>query len=368
MTAKLFMPFKMRGLELANRVVVSPMCQYSADNGAMTDWHMMHLGAMSQSGAGLCFVEATAVEPEGRITHGCTGLWNDEQERQMARIVAACRKYGQARMAIQLGHAGRKASSKRPWEAKVMNEPVEGGWQTVSASAMAFQDGWPVPKAMSADDLRVLKAKFVEATRRAERIGFDLIEVHGAHGYLLNQFLSPLSNKRNDAYGGGIEGRMRFPLEVFAAMREVWPAAKPMGIRISAVDWMEGGWSIEDSITFARELAKLGCDYIDASSGGNHPGQKITLVPGYQVPFAEAIRRATGMATMAVGLITEPEQAEEIVASGQADMIALARAMIDDPHWGWHAAYRLGAKPIFPIQHHRSVLETWSPAKKYAGA
>jgi 2,4-dienoyl-CoA reductase-like NADH-dependent reductase (Old Yellow Enzyme family) len=369
MTAKqspLFSPFRMRGLELPNRIVVSPMCQYSAEDGSATDWHMMHLGTLAQSGAGLLIVEATGVEPEGRITYGCLGLYSDENERALKRVVDACRKYGQAKLGIQLAHAGRKASSKVPWEAKVMNEPVENGWQTKSASARPFIEGWAAPKAMSLEDLAALKARFVQSTERALRIGFDMIELHAAHGYLLHQFLSPLSNKRTDAYGGSLENRMRFPLEVFKAVREVWPKDKPLGIRISAVDWVEGGWTLADSIAFTKELQRLGCDYVDASSGGNDPNQKIKLGPSYQVPFAAEIRKATGIPTMAVGLITEPEQAEAIVAEGQADMVALARAFLDDPHWGWHAAYRLGATVATPIQYHRAVLQTWSPAKKYA--
>jgi NADPH2 dehydrogenase len=226
-------------------------------------------------------------------------------------------------------------------------------------------DGWPAPKALSVEDLAVLKARFVQSTERAARLGFDLIELHAAHGYLLHQFLSPLSNTRTDSYGGSLENRMRYPLEVFAAIRRAWPESKPVGVRISAVDWVEGGWTLADSIAFTKELQKLGCDYIDASSGGNDPNQKIKLGPSYQVPFAAEIRKATGMPTMAVGLITEPEQAEAIVAEGQADLVALARAFLDDPHWGWHAAYKLGAEPATPIQYHRAVLKTWAPARKY---
>lgn len=361
----LFTPYRLRDLELANRIVVSPMCQYSADDGSATDWHMMHLGTLAQSGAGLLIVEATGVEPEGRITHGCLGLYSDANEHALKRVVDACRKYGQAKLGIQLGHAGRKASSKVPWAAKIQNEPVENGWQTKSASPLPFVSGWPAPKEQSLAELADLTATFVKATERSERLGFDMIELHAAHGYLLHQFLSPLTNKRTDAYGGSLENRMRYPLELFAAMRAAWPAKKPMGIRISAVDWVEGGWSIQDSIAFTRELQKLGCDYVDASSGGNDANQKIKLGPHYQVPFAAEIRKATGMPTMAVGLITEPEQAEAIVAEGQADLVALARAFLDDPHWAWHAAYQLGAAPDAPVQYHRAMLQTWSPAKKY---
>ena len=366
MSSKLFAPIKLRDLELANRVVVAPMCQYSAENGNMTDWHMLHLGSLSNSGAGLLIVEATGVELIGRITHGCTALENDENEAAMARVIASCKRYGTAKIGIQLGHAGRKASCKRPWESKAVSDPLtDGAWQTKSASAVAYAPGWHVPSAYTLAEIEQLKATFVAATRRAERIGFDLIEIHGAHGYLLHQFISPLSNKRTDQYGGSRENRIRLPLEIYAAMREVWPKHKPLGIRISAVDWVEGGLTIEDSIFFAQKLKDAGCDFIDVSSGGNDPSQKIVLGPGYQVHFAEAIKKATGMPVMAVGLITEPEQAEAVVASGQADMVALARGFLDDPHWAWHAAWKLGAEVPVSVQYARATLKTWPPAKRY---
>ena len=366
MSSKLFAPIKLRDLELANRVVVAPMCQYSAENGNMTDWHMLHLGSLSNSGAGLLIVEATGVELIGRITHGCTALENDENEAAMARVIASCKRYGTAKIGIQLGHAGRKASCKRPWESKAVSDPLtDDAWQTKSASAVAYAPGWHVPSAYTLAEIEQLKATFVAATRRAERIGFDLIEIHGAHGYLLHQFISPLSNKRTDQYGGSRENRIRLPLEIYAAMREVWPKHKPLGIRISAVDWVEGGLTIEDSIFFAQKLKDAGCDFIDVSSGGNDPSQKIVLGPGYQVHFAEAIKKATGMPVMAVGLITEPEQAEAVVASGQADMVALARGFLDDPHWAWHAAWKLGAEVPVSVQYARATLKTWPPAKRY---
>ena len=366
MSSKLFAPIKLRDLELANRVVVAPMCQYSAENGNMTDWHMLHLGSLSNSGAGLLIVEATGVELIGRITHGCTALENDENEAAMARVIASCKRYGTAKIGIQLGHAGRKASCKRPWESKAVSDPLtDDAWQTKSASAVAYAPGWHVPSAYTLAEIEQLKATFVAATRRAERIGFDLIEIHGAHGYLLHQFISPLSNKRTDQYGGSRENRIRLPLEIYAAMREVWPKHKPLGIRISAVDWVEGGLTIEDSIFFAQKLKDAGCDFIDVSSGGNDPSQKIVLGPGYQVHFAEAIKKATGMPVMAVGLITEPEQAEAVVANGQADMVALARGFLDDPHWAWHAAWKLGAEVPVSVQYARATLKTWPPAKRY---
>jgi 2,4-dienoyl-CoA reductase-like NADH-dependent reductase (Old Yellow Enzyme family) len=369
MSSKLFAPISLRGLELANRVVVAPMCQYSAENGTMTDWHMLHLGSLSNSGAGLLIVEATGVELIGRISLGCTALANDENEAAMKRVVDACKRYGTAKIGIQLGHAGRKASCKRPWESKNHADVlVDGAWQTKSASALPFAPGWHTPEALTIADLEALKAAFVAATRRADRAGFDLIEIHGAHGYLLHQFISPLSNKRTDQYGGSRENRIRLPLESFTVMREAWPAHKPLGIRISAVDWMDDGLKIEDSVFFAQKLKEAGCDFIDVSSGGNHPDQKIQLGPGYQVPFAEAIKKATGMTTMTVGLITEPEQAEAIVAGGQADMVALARGFLDDPHWAWHAAWRLGADVPVSIQYARATIKTWPPAKRYTPA
>lgn len=368
MSSKLFAPIKLRELELANRVVVAPMCQYSAEDGNMTDWHMLHLGSLANSGAGLLIVEATGVELEGRISLGCPSLANDDNEAAMKRVVTACQRYGTAKIGIQLGHAGRKASCTRPWETKGGSLPLkagEGAWQTKGPSALPFAPDWHVPSAYTIPEIEALKAKFVEATKRADRVGFDLIEIHGAHGYLLHEFVSPLSNKRTDQYGGSLENRIRLPLEVFAAMRAVWPKSKPLGIRISAVDWVEGGLTIEDSVIYAQKLKDAGCDFIDVSSGGNDPNQKLVLGPGYQVSFAEAIKKATGMTTMAVGLITEAEQAEAIVASGQADMVALARGFLDDPHWGWHAAYKLGAEVPVSNQYARATLKTWAPAKRY---
>lgn len=363
----LFSPARLRGLTLDNRIVVAPMCQYSADDGSANQWHMMHLGTLSSSGADLLIIEATAVEREGRITPGCLGLYSDENEKALKEVLDACRRFGSAKIGIQLGHAGRKASCKRPWESKAHSDPLtENAWQTKAPSALPFADDWHVPVALTPQGLEELIAAFVSATRRADRLGLDLIEVHGAHGYLLHQFLSPLSNKREDEWGGSLEKRMRFPLEVFKAMRAAWPETKPMGVRISAVDWVDGGITIEDSIAFARKLKDLGCDFIDVSSGGNHPAQRIQIGPGYQVPFAEQIKKAVGIPVMAVGLIADPLQAEAIVAEGRADFTALARAFLDDPHWGWHAAYRLGAEPKWPDQYRRVGPKNWEPAKRYA--
>ncbi len=366
-SSRLFSPYKLGGLELSNRLVVAPMCQYSADQGSMTDWHMLHLGSLANSGAGLLIVEATGVELAGRISHGCTALENDANESAMQRVMDSCRKYGTAKLGIQLGHAGRKASVKRPWEG---GTPLsEDAWPTKSASALPFDPAWHTPASMTLAEIEQLTAAFVQAARRADRIGFDLIELHGAHGYLLNQFLSPISNTRTDKYGGSLENRVRFPLELMAAVRTVWPAAKPLGIRISAVEWVEGGITIEDSVAFAHGLKALGCDFMDVSSGGNAYNQKIQLSAGYQVPFATAIKKATGIPVMTVGLITEAEQAESIIAEDRADMIAMARAFMDDPRWGWHAAWRLGVETPMVPQYARTNPKTWPPAReKYAPA
>ncbi len=364
--AHLFSPIKLRGLELRNRLIIAPMCQYSADDGSMTDWHMYHVVSLANSGAGLVIVEATGVEPEGRITHGCTALSTDANEASMKRVLESAKRNATAKVGIQLGHAGRKASVTRPWEGGTSLS--DGAWETKSASAIPFAPGWHTPKAMTLDEIERLKEAFVQSTIRADRIGFELVEIHGAHGYLLNQFLSPLSNKREDKYGGSLENRMRLPLEVFTAMREALTATKPLGIRISAVEWVEGGITIEDTIAFAHALKKHGCDFIDVSSGGNAHDQKIDLKPSYQAPFAAAIRKAVDIPVMAVGLITEPDQAEGILTRGEADMISIARAVMDDPNWGRHAAWRLGGELQLMPQHARVSPKSWPPARKYQPA
>ncbi|HEX5599951.1 MAG TPA: NADH:flavin oxidoreductase/NADH oxidase [Hyphomicrobiaceae bacterium] len=365
----LFSPARLNGLDLPNRIVVSPMCQYSAEDGSASDWHMMHLGMLSNSGAGLLIIEATGVEPAGRITPGCLGLYSDENEQALKRVVDACRKYGSAKIGIQLGHAGRKASTNPPWQGTPPGGPLkEGAWQTKAPSAIPFNEGWHVPKALTSQEIEELIEAFAAAARRADRIGLDLIELHGAHGYLINEFLSPLTNKREDEWGGSLENRMRFPLEVFKAVRAVWPQPKPLGIRISAVEWVDGGWTIEDSIELAKRLKDLGCDYIDVSSGGNNPNARIPIGPGYQVPFAEQIKKAVGIPVMTVGMITEAQQAESIIAEGKADFVAIARAFLDNPHWAWHAAYKLGAEPMLPNQYLRVGPRVWPPAKQYAAS
>jgi 2,4-dienoyl-CoA reductase-like NADH-dependent reductase (Old Yellow Enzyme family) len=354
MRTHLFSPITIRTLELANRIVVAPMCQYSAIEGSLTDWHLMHLGQYAVSGAGLVFVEATGVEAEGRITPGCPGLYSDENEQAMSRVIRFFRDYGSAKIGIQLAHAGRKASSDVPWNGGASLKPGDGAWQTVAPSAVPYGPGWHVPEAMNDETLQRVHDGFVQAARRALRLDFDLVELHSAHGYLLHSFLSPLSNHRDDAYGGSLENRMRYPLEVFDAVRAEWPDDKPLGVRFSASDWVEGGWDLESSITYSQALKARGCDFVDVSSGGNSPEQKIVAGPGYQTRFAAEIRRATGLTTMAVGKITDPVQAETMLASGQADMVALARGMLFDPRWAWHAAEALGDKATFPPQYQRT--------------
>jgi NADPH2 dehydrogenase len=354
MTSALFQPIRLRDLALENRIMVSPMCQYSAVEGSMTDWHFTHLGMLSNSGAALLCFEMTNVEPIGRITPGCSGLYSDTNEAALRRIVGFCRANGRAKLAIQLAHAGRKASTAAPWEARKALRPVEGGWEPVAPSAIPMGEGELVPRALSREEIKGLVAKFAESTRRSDRIGFDAIEIHAAHGYLLHEFLSPLSNRRDDEYGGTLANRMRFPLEVFAAMRAAWPKHKPLGVRVSCTDWAEGGWDIEQTAAFANELKRLGCDWIDCSSGGLVKTQKVSAEPGYQVPFAERIRKESGITTIAIGLITDPMHAERIVAEGKADMVALARGFLWDPRWAWHAATALGATPSIPPQYLRA--------------
>jgi len=349
----LFQPLRLRELALENRIMISPMCQYSAVDGSATDWHTIHLGHLALGGAAILFVEATGVSAVGRITHGCLGLYSDANEAALARVLESVRAHSPIRLGIQLAHAGRKGSSKAPWEGGAQIPLAQGGWTAVAPSAIPHSEEEAPPHALTAREIEDLKRDFATATRRAERLGFDAIEIHSAHGYLLHEFLSPVSNRRTDAYGGSLENRMRLPLEIFAAVRAEWPQRKPLGVRISSTDWVEDGWSLEDSIVFAKKLKTLGCDWIDASSGGVSPKQKIALGPGYQVQFAEAIRREAGIVTIAVGLITEPRQAEEIVGSGKADMVALARAMLYDPRWAWHAAAELGAKVGAPEQYWR---------------
>ncbi|MES2049491.1 MAG: NADH:flavin oxidoreductase/NADH oxidase [Pseudomonadota bacterium] len=350
----LFSPYTLGRLQLKNRIVIAPMCQYSSFDGLASDWHMFHLGALALSGAGLLCIEASAVEPEGRITASDLGLWSDENEAALAKVLVAIRKYSDMPIAIQLAHAGRKASCQVPWEGGKQVAPDVGGWQTVSSSKLAHNADDHTPLALDHAGLYRVREAFVNAALRAQRLGIEAIEIHAAHGYLLHQFLSPLANQRSDEYGGSLENRMRFPLEVLDAIRAVLPVEAVVGIRISATDWADGGWEITECLKFAQALKQHACSFIHVSSGGVSAAQKIPATPGYQVDFAEQIRKATGIPTIAVGLITEAEQAEAIIVSGQADMVALARGILYDPHWPWHAAAALGSTIEVPPQYLRS--------------
>jgi 2,4-dienoyl-CoA reductase-like NADH-dependent reductase (Old Yellow Enzyme family) len=360
----LFSPLALGPVELPNRVAVAPMCQYGAADGCATDWHLQHWCTLGMSGAGLVMVEATGVERRGRITHGCLGLYGDECEASITRALATARRWaGPARFGIQLAHAGRKASAQRPWEGGGPLAPHQDPWPTVSASDLPFDAGWHVPEALDEAGMARVAGAFVAAARRAVRIGFDVIELHAAHGYLLHQFLSPLSNRRADDCGGALANRMRFPLRVLAAVREAVPVGTALGMRISATDWLEGGWTLEESVAFVGAARDVGLDYVCVSSAGLTARANIPRGPGYQVPAAERIRRATGIITRAVGLITSPRQAEAIVAEGRADQVALARAFLDDPRWGWHAADALGAEVASPPQFAQARLAAWRAAR-----
>jgi 2,4-dienoyl-CoA reductase-like NADH-dependent reductase (Old Yellow Enzyme family) len=359
MSSALFSPLELRSLTLNNRIAVSSMCQYCAENGSAVDWHLMHLGQFAMGAAGLVMTEATAVSAVGRITQKCLGLYSDENEAALKRVIDFCRKYGVTAMGIQLAHAGRKGSAQVPLDGGRPLTPAENSWVTLAPSALPFGPDWHIPQVLDRDSLATVKADFVAATVRAARIGFDLVELHSAHGYLLHQFLSPISNQRNDEYGGKLENRMRFPLEVFEAVRDAWPEDKPLGIRISATDWIDGGWTLDESVVFARALKSLGCDFIDVSSGALDPRQKIPLGPGYQVPFSAQIRKQAGITTWTVGMITKASQAEKIIAGGKADVVALARGMMYDPRWAWHAAEELGVDTEYSIMYARCAPAQW---------
>lgn len=352
--SQLFSPYSLGELVLKNRIVIAPMCQYSADNGDATDWHLIHLGQLALSGAGLLIIEATAVEPEGRISPADLGLWSDQNQAALARVVDAVRQYSPMPIAIQLAHAGRKASSRVPWEGGQLIAPEQGGWRPLAPSAMAYSLDEPPPAALDRAGMQRILHGFVRAAQRAHQIGIDAIELHAAHGYLLHQFLSPLSNTRTDSYGGALENRMRFPLEVFDAVRSAVPARMPVGVRISGTDWVAGGWDIGQSVAFGHALRQRGCAFVHMTSGGLSPLQQIPVGVNFQVPFAETLRRETGLPAIAVGLITEAEQAEAIISEGRADLVALARGILFDPRWPWHAAVRLGAQVDAPPQYWRS--------------
>jgi 2,4-dienoyl-CoA reductase-like NADH-dependent reductase (Old Yellow Enzyme family) len=343
MNIHLFQPLTQRSVTFRNRIVVSPMCQYSSEDGFANDWHLVHLGSRAVGGAASVMMEATAVEARGRISPFDQGIWKDEHIPFLSRIAAFLKQFG-AVAGIQLAHAGRKASVRRPWEGGAAIPDGEGGWQTVAPSAIPFRPSDPTPAELSKSEIHTTINAFVAATRRALHAGFQLVEIHGAHGYLLHQFLSPLSNHRSDEYGGAFENRIRFALETVEAVRAAWPQELPLWLRISASDWVDGGWDVNDSVELARRVKPMGVDLIDCSSGGSSLEQKIPMAPGYQVPFAERIRAEAGIATGAVGLITEPEQAERIIGNGQADMVLLAREFLRDPYFPLHAAHSLGAQ------------------------
>ena len=364
----LFDPLTLGGLTLANRIMIAPMCQYSAEDGQAGDWHVVHLGQLALSGAGLLILEATAVSPEGRITPGDLGLYDEADERALARVLGIVRAPSPIPVAVQLSHAGRKGSSRVPWEGGAQIKSGEPrGWQTEAPSALPHAAGEEEPRALDADGLARVRADFARAAQRAARLGLDGIEIHGAHGYLLHQFLSPLANARTDAYGGSLENRLRFPLEIFDVVRANFPAERPVWMRVSATDWVPGGWDIEGTVALAHALKARGSAAIHVSSGGVSPAQAITPGAHYQVPFAARVKAEVGLPTIAVGLITEAEGAEAIVAGGEADAVSLARAMLFDPRWPWHAAAKLGAQVDAPRQYWRSQPREFKNLFKNAG-
>ena len=350
----LFSPLTLRGLTLRNRVAVSPMCQYSSDDGFADDWHLVHLGARAVGGAGLVLLEATAVVPEGRISPRDLGLWDDAHVDMLARIVRFIDAQG-AVAGVQLAHAGRKASTRPPWEGRGTVPPDAGGWEVVAPSAVAFSDDYPHPRAMELADVRRVVDGFAAAARRARQAGFRVVELHAAHGYLLHQFLSPLSNRRTDAYGGSFDRRARLTLEVVDAVRAEWPDELPLFVRVSATDWAPDGWNEAQTVELARRLVARGVDLVDCSTGGLVPGVRVPTGPGYQVRFAERVRREAGVATGAVGLITTPEQADAVVRAGQADLVLLARQLLRDPNWPLRASKALGVPVPWPVQYERAA-------------
>jgi len=349
----LLSPLKLRGIEFRNRIFVSPMCQYSSEDGMPADWHLVHLGSRAVGGAGLVMTEASAVSAEGRISPHDAGLWSSAQAAAWKRISRFVKDQG-AVPGVQLAHAGRKASTEVPWRGGGPLGPAAGGWPPLGPSPVPFDQGYPAPRELTVSDLDRVVAEFAAAARLSLEAGFQVIELHAAHGYLLHEFLSPLANRRTDDYGGSLANRLRLPVRIARTVREVWPERLPLFVRISATDWVEGGWDLAQSIALANELKQVGVDLIDCSSGGQVPHAEIPLGPGYQVPFAEAIRREAGIATGAVGMITEPAQAEQIIASGQADAVLLAREFLREPYWPQRAAHALGAKVAWPSQYGRA--------------
>lgn len=365
---KLFEALVAGSLKLANRIVIAPMCQYSAVDGRMSDWHLIHLGQLSLSGAALLTIEATAVLPEGRISYGDVGLWDDATEASMETVLKSIRRWSAMPIAIQLAHAGRKGSTNLPWLGGGQIAPEDAnGWQTVAPSAVPFASHEHPPIAIDRAGMDEVRDAFARAAHRAARLGIDAIQIHTAHGYLLHQFLSPLSNQRDDAYGGALENRMRFPLEVFDAVREAFPPERPVSVRVSGTDWVAGGWDIEQTVAFARALELRGCAAVHVSSGGLHPAQTIPVGPGYQVPLARAVKRGIGIPVVAVGMITDFDHAEAIIANGDADMIAIARGILYNPHWPWHAAAHLGASVSVPPQYLRAQPSQFPTLLKKGG-
>ena len=366
MTSFLFSPLSLGAVALPNRIVVSPMCQYSADDGVPNDWHFAHYIQLAMGGAGLVMFEATHVERRGRITHGCLGLYNDAQETALTRLLGQARRLAPpgTRFGIQLAHAGRKASAQRPWEGGQALRPEQDPWTAVAPSALPFAPGWQRPVALDVTGMARVQAAFVQAAERAARIGFDLVEIHAAHGYLLHEFVSPLSNRRRDGYGGSLEQRMRFPLAVAVAMRAALSPVVALGARITGSDYAPRGLTVDDAVVFAAALKARGANYVCVSGGGNVPRPDVFPQAGYQVPFAARVRAGAGITTLAVGIIVEPHQAEQIVATGDADMVAIARGFLDNPRWGWHAAEALQAPAIVrPPPYARSDARSWPGAR-----
>jgi len=358
--AELFKPLALRGLTLANRIVVAPMTQFSAKDGVAGDWHLMHLGHLAIGGAGLAITESTYVSANARNAPDCLSLYSDEQEAGIAHIKRFVDNQGGAKLAVQLCHAGRKASALMPWEGGGPRSVSDGGYPTVAPSAVPLDENWPVPHALTSQEIAKIIADFQSAAQRADRAGIDLIELHGAHGYLIHQFLSPVSNQRGDEYGGSLHNRMRFLAEIYSAVRAVWPDHKPIGVRLSATDWIEGGWDLEQTIKACQSIEALGADYVHISSGGLSPLQKISAGPGYQIPFAAAVKQNTDLPVIAVGNISEPLQAETVLRTGQADLIAIGRAMLYNPRWAWQAARDLGVEPQYPQQYERANPDRWN--------
>lgn len=358
----LFHPIKLRSLHLTNRIVVEPMCQYSATDGNANEWHRIHLGNLALSGAGLVIVEATACEANGRITPNCLGLYSDDNEKALSGILRSVRAISETPLGIQIGHAGRKASIARPWEGRGPVARENGGWPTIGPSSIPFATGWPAPKEMTRADMESVRDAHVKSVERAERLGFDLVEIHSAHGYLLSSYLSPLSNRREDEFGGTFENRMRFPLEVIQAVRDVWPKEKPMSIKFNGTDWADGGFTGDDAVNLAEALKSVGVDVGFLSGGGISSSAKVPVGPAYQLPFAEQVKQNVDIVTGTVGMIFDPHQAENIIREEQADLVGMARAFLFNPRWVQHAAAALGEDIAYPVQYERASPPNWEPA------